>query len=87
MTLVQGFSILAIHVTHLEIFEKVRLPRLHQRQTESLSLRFGLDISIFQNSPGHSNVQLGVRTITVSQTRSPDFYYVKLIVLINSYSP
>lgn len=56
MTLVPGFSILAIHVTHLESFEKVRLPRLHQRQTESISLRLGLDISIFRNFPCNSNV-------------------------------
>lgn len=54
---------------------------------ESDSLRFGLDICIFKNYLGNSNVQLGVRTITASQKRRPDFYHLKLIVFINSYYP
>lgn len=63
MILAHGFSILAVHVTYLEIFEKETLPRLHLRLTESDSLRLDLDSNIFKSSPCNSNVQLRVRTI------------------------
>ena len=44
--LVQEFPILATYVTHLENFEKVRLPTLQLRQTDLYSLRLG---------PGHQH--------------------------------
>lgn len=80
MILAHGFSILAVHRTYLEIFEKERLPRLHLRLTELNSLRLDLDSNIFKNSPGNSNVQLEVRTVRASRQKgSPNFYHLKLI--------
>lgn len=82
MILAHGFSILAVHMTYLEIFEKERLPRLHLRLTESDSLRLFLDSNIFKSSPDNSNVQLRVRTVRAGQKKKSNFYHLKLIFVI-----